>query len=118
MRVYHVKDLRICHRSATDLLRNATVNQGQVCGCPFDCLFLIRKPFSCQSLADPVSFGYALSDICWHGSVMDERDVIRTSRMGIQTIRTLTDEIRKNYEHRVRTDFLKKSSMFYFSIMV
>ena len=32
MRVGDVKDLRICHGSATDLLRTATVPQGQVCG--------------------------------------------------------------------------------------
>ena len=49
------KRLRICHGSATDLLRSATVIQGQVCRCPFDC-FLIRKPFPCQSVADPAMF--------------------------------------------------------------
>ena len=32
IRVGHVKDLRICHRSAMDLLQSATVPQGQVCG--------------------------------------------------------------------------------------
>ena len=39
MRVDHIKDLRICHGSTTDLRRSATVTQGQVCGCPFDCIF-------------------------------------------------------------------------------
>ena len=72
------------------------MTQGQVCGCPFDC-FLIREPFLCQSVADPVRSGYVLGDICWHRSITDERDATRTSRMGIQTIRTLTDELRMRY---------------------
>ena len=73
MRVDQVKDLQICHGSAMDLLRSATVTQGQVCRCPFDC-FLIHKHFPCQSVADPVRSGYVLGEICWHGSVTDEKD--------------------------------------------
>ena len=57
-----------------DLLRSATVTQGQVCGCPFDCFL-----------------------ICKHRSVTDERDATRTSRKGIGTIRTPTDELRMRY---------------------
>ena len=91
------------------------MTQGQVCGCPFDCFCLIRKPFLCQSVADAVRSGYVLGNICGHGSVTDERDAARTSRMGIWTIRTLTDEIRKNYGYRIPTDFPEKSSMFDFS---
>ena len=68
----HVKDLQICHGSTTDILQSATVIQGQVCGCRFDC-FLILKPFPCQSVADPVRSGYVLGDICLHGSNTDER---------------------------------------------
>ena len=49
---------------------------------------------------------------------MDERDSTRTSRMGIRTIRTLMDELQKNYGYLVSTDFLEKSSMFDFSVMV
>ena len=97
MRVDHVKEIQICHGPATDLLRSATVTKGQVCGCPFDCFFLIHKLFPCQSVADPVRSDYVLGNICWHGSVTDERDATRTSRMGIQTIRTLTDELRMRY---------------------
>ena len=93
------------------------VTQVQVCGCPF-VSFLILKPFPCQSVADPVRSGYVLGDICWHGSVTGERDATRTSRMGIQTTRTLTDEIQKNYGYRVHTDFSEKSGMFDFSVMV
>ena len=37
-------------------------------------------------------------DIFCHGSVKDVRDATRTSRMGIQTIRTLTDELREDTE--------------------
>ena len=92
MRLDHEKDLRICHRSTKDLLWSATVTHGQVCRCPFDC-FLIRTPFPCQSVADAVRSGYVLGDICCHRSVTDERDATRTSRMGIRTIRTLTDEL-------------------------
>ena len=98
-------------------LRSATVTQGQVCGCPFDC-FSIHKLFMCQSVADQVRSGYVFGDICCHGSVTDEWDATRTSRMGIRTIRTHTAEIRKNCGYHVCTDFLEKSSMFDFSIMV
>ena len=65
----------------TDLLRSATVTQEQVCGCPFDC-FLIRKPVSCPSVADPVRSGYVLGDICWHGSITYERDATRRIQDG------------------------------------
>ena len=78
---------------------------------------LIRKPVPCKSVADPVRSGYVLGDICWHGSVTDERDATMTSRMVIQTIRTLTDEIRKNYGYCVRTDFPEKSGVFDFSVI-
>ena len=91
-----------------DPLRSATVTQGQVCGSPFDC-FLIRKPFPCQSVADPVRSGYVLGDICWHGSVTDERDATRTSRMGIQTIRTLTNELRIRYRRTRDTESIQTS---------
>ena len=57
-------------------------------------VFLIRKPFLCQPVADPVRSTYVLGDICWHGSITDERDATRTSRMCLRTIRTLTDELR------------------------
>ena len=60
-------------------------------------VFLIRKPFLCQSVADPVRSGYVLGDICWHGSVKDERDATRTSRIGLRTIRTFADELRMGY---------------------
>ena len=60
-------------------------------------VFLICKPFLCQSVADPVRSGYVMGDICWYGSVTDERDATRTSRMGLWTIRTLTDELRMSY---------------------
>ena len=103
MRVDHVKDLWICHGSSTDLLQSTTETQGQVCGCPFDCFFLIRKPFPCQSVADPVRSGYVLGDICWHGSITDERDATRTSRMVIWTIRTLTDELWMRYGRTMDT---------------
>ena len=96
----HVKVLRICHGSATDRhgtprtgLRMKRLHKGLV----FFYCFLIRKPFLCQSVADPVKSGFVLGDICWHGSVKAERDATRTSRMGLRTIRTLTDEIRKSY---------------------
>ena len=83
-------------------------------------IFLIRKPFPCQSVADPVRFGYVLGDICWCGSIKDERDATRTSRMGLQTIRTLTDELRMRYGRAMDTnvcmDFPEKSSMFDFPL--
>ena len=84
----HVKDLRICHRSATDLLQTATVPKDR-----FEdektaqrigllTVFIIRKPFLCQSVADPVRSGNVFGGICCHRSVKDERDATRTSRMG------------------------------------
>ena len=45
---------------------------------------------SCKGFTD-------LYNICWHRSVKDERDATRTSRMGLQTIRTLADELWMRY---------------------
>ena len=73
-----LKDSQICHGSVTDLLRSATATQGQVCGSLLT-VFLIRKTFPHQSIADLVRSSYGLGDICWHGSVTDERDATRTS---------------------------------------
>ena len=72
-----------------DLRQSAMVTQGQVCRWAF----------------------------CWHGGVTDERDATRTSRMGIWTTRSLTDEIQKNYGYHSRMNFPEKSSMFDFSVM-
>ena len=83
----------------------------------FLAVFLIRKPFPFQSVADPVRSVYVLFDICWHRSITDKRDATQTSRMGIRTKSTLTDELRKNYRNRVRMDFPQKSSMFDFFII-
>ena len=72
-------------------------------------VFLIRKPFPCQSVADPVRSGYVLGDICWHGSVTDERHCTRTSRMGLRTIRTLTDELQMRYGRATDTASVRTS---------
>ena len=90
MRVDHVKDLRICHGSNTDLLQSATVTQGQVCDVLLTVFFNLQTVF--VSICS--RSGYVLGNICWHGSI---RDATRTSRMGIQTIRILTDELRMRY---------------------
>ena len=69
----------------------------QICRCLFDCFFNLQTlsvSIHSRSVADPVRSGYVLANICWHGSVMDERDATRTSRMGIRTLKTLTDELR------------------------
>ena len=80
-------DLLICHGSATDLRRSATVTQGEVCRWPFDCVFN-PQTLSVSIRSRSVRSGYVLANICWHGGVT------RTTRMGIRTIRTLTDELR------------------------
>ena len=41
-------------------------------------------------------------DIFGRGSAKDVRDATRTSRMGIRTIRTLMDEIRKSYAYQLQ----------------
>ena len=101
MRVDHIKDLRICHRSATECYGDPRT------GLPKDRLAV------CQSVAYTVRSGYVLADICWHRGVTDERDATRTSRMGIQTIRTLTDELRMRYGRAMDT----KVKQFDFSVM-
>ena len=77
-------------------------------------VFLIRKPFPCQSVVDPVRSGNVCWDICWHRSVKDERDATRTSRMGLGTIKTLADELWMRYgratDTKVRRDFMEKSN--------
>ena len=50
-----------------------------------------------QSVADPVRSGNVFSNLYWHGSVKDERDATRTSRMGLGTIRTLMDVLQMRY---------------------
>ena len=44
-----------------------------------------------------ISYG----DICWHGGVTDERDVIRTSSMGIRAIRTIMDALWMRYGYLI-----------------
>ena len=89
-----------------------------------DC-FLICKTLSVsvcsRSIADLVRSGHVFTDIYCRGSVKDERDATRTSRMGLGTIRTLMDEPRMRYRRaiytEVRMDFTEKSNCFNFSIM-
>ena len=99
---------RICYRSPTE--HYGDPRTGLQMSCSVLTVFLIRKPFPCQSVEDPAMFWA----IFVGSSVSDERDATRTSRMGIRTIRTLTDED----GYRVRTDFPEKSSMFDSSVMV
>ena len=66
MRVGHIKDLRICDGSATDLLWTATVTQGQGFRCKdctkdwsFDCYFYLQTlsmSIHSRSIADPAMF--------------------------------------------------------------
>ena len=73
-----------------------------------------------RSVAHPVRTGNVFTDIYCRGSVKDERDATRTSRMGLGTIRTLMDELRMRYgratEGKVHMNFMEKSSIFYFSV--
>ena len=47
--------------------------------------------------------GNVFTDIYCRGSVKDERDATRTSRMGLGTIRTLTDQLRMTHERATAT---------------
>ena len=109
--IWELTRMRI-YRSATDPLQNSygglrwpkdRFPDGHLT------VFLIRKAFPCQSVADPVRSGYVLGDIYWHGSLMDEKDTTKTSRMGIQTIRTLTDELRVRYGRTTDTVSVRTS---------
>ena len=96
----HVKDLRNCHRSSMDLLRTTTDMFADEKIAPrigLMTVFLICKPCPCQFIADPVRSGNVFMDIFCRRSVKDVRDATRTFRMGIRTIRTLTDELQKRY---------------------
>ena len=75
--------------------------------------FIIRKPFPCQSVADPVRSGNVFTDIYWCRSVKDEGDATRTSRMGLGTIRTLTNELWMRYEGATDTKVLFDFSVTY-----
>ena len=50
-----------------------------------------------RSIVDAVRSGNVIMDIFCHRSIKDVRDATSTSRMGIRTIRTLTDELRMRY---------------------
>ena len=84
--------------------------------------FLICKPFPCQSAADLVRSGNVFNGYYYcHGSVKDERDATRTSRMGLRTIRTLVDELRMRYgratDTKVHLNFTEKSNSFICSLV-
>ena len=72
-----------------------------------------------RSVADPVRCGNVFTDIYCCRSV-DERDTTKTSRMGLWTIRTLTDELRMRYgratDTKVAIAFTEKSNSFDFSV--
>ena len=57
-----------------------------------------------RPVADPVRSSNVFTDIYSHGSVKDERDVTRTFRMGLGTIRTLMDELRMRYRRATDTN--------------
>ena len=100
MRVCHVKDLRNCHGFATDLLRTATdrfTDEKPAQRIGLVTVFLIRKPFPCQSVADSVRSGNVFMDIYCRRRVKDVRNATGTSRMDLGTIRTLTDEPQMRY---------------------
>ena len=83
----HVKDLWNCHGSSADLLRNATdrfMDEKMAPRIGLMTVFLICKPFLCQSVADPSMFLRIFF-------------AVEASRMGIRTIRTVTEELRMRY---------------------
>ena len=86
------------------------------CGVRASLMLFFFNPQS-LSVAYPVRSGYVLGYICWRRSIKDERDV-RTSRMGLRTIRTLMDEPRMRYgramDTKVRKDFNKHSNSLIF----
>ena len=57
----------------------------------------ICKPFPCQSIADPLRSVNVFRDIFCRGSLKDVKDATKTSRMGIQTIRTVLQELQMRY---------------------
>ena len=73
-----------------------------------------------RSVADLVRSGNVFMDIYCRGSVKDVRDATRTSRMGLRTIRTLTDDLRircrRTTDTKVHMDFTDKSNSFDFSV--
>ena len=70
---------------------------------------------SSRSVADPVRSGNVFMDIFCCRSIKDVRDATRTSRMGIRTIRTLTDEIRKSYGYQLQIRSAKPLRKFDFA---
>ena len=121
MMVGHVKDLQNCLRSVMDLLQTITdrfADEKTAQRIGLLTVFLTRKPFLCQSIADPVRSGNVFRDICWGGSIKDETDATRTSSMGLRTIRTFTDELQMRYgramDTKVHVDFKEKSNSLIF----
>ena len=67
-------------------------------------VFLSANPFCVNPLQicrRSSKIGPCFGDICWHGGVTDERDVIRTSSMGIRAIRTLMDALWMRYGYLI-----------------
>ena len=72
MRVGHVKVLRNCYESATDLLQTAMdrcADEKIAQRIGLVTVFQSVKPFPCQSLADLVRSGNVFTDIYWYGRV-------------------------------------------------
>ena len=66
-----------------------------------------------RSIADPVRSGNAFIDIFCCRSFKDARDATRTSRMGIQTIRILTDELMMRYTRDTDINYGKDPQSLY-----
>ena len=65
-------------------------------------------------------YGNVFTNIYCRRSVKDERDATKTSRMGLGTIRTLTDELLMRYRRatdKARKDFSEKSNRSEFFVM-
>ena len=75
-------------------------------------VFFIHKPFPCQSVSDPIRSGNVFMDIYCRRSIKHDRDAMGTSRMGLRTIRTLTDELQMRYGRATDTKVLRTVLIF------
>ena len=99
----YVTDLRNWHGSSSDLLQTATDRFADEKIPPRIGLMAVFNPQTLsvtvcsRSVADLVRSVNVFMDIFCCRSMKDVRDVTRSSRMGIRTIRTVTEELQMRY---------------------
>ena len=107
------------YKTVTDLLRTATDRFTDEKITPIIGLMTVFNPLTLpvsvrsRSVADLLRSVNVFRDIFCRRSVKDVRDATRTSRMGIRTIRTVTEELQMRYGRAMDINYRYDSQSLY-----